>query len=129
MTTTMDIKIVKVTDKRAFLKVKLKSLAAEAKIIRKEEKRNQRLSLELRLHRVYNVRREARLTLLAYAFIRGRTYKSVEATVRQGHEPNWTRVKEMIIKYGRSFDPDIPWKQNEDNFANMLMRFDSWHQA
>jgi hypothetical protein len=83
-----------------YLKIKIKSLASEAQMIRQEEhktRRNyQRLrdrqGLEdayqkevdtfwgLRLHRVGPVRAETRDSLLAYAFIRGQSYRTAEAT-------------------------------------------------
>ena len=80
-------------DRRIFLKIKLKSLACEACIIRREEaklrgqcKREQgELNRpwtyrrgEMEAHRRYIVGKEARHTLLAYCFIRGRAYRDVE---------------------------------------------------
>lgn len=71
------------------LRVKIKSLAAEARIIRQEERRALRLSTEdpdrlpryrtLRDHRRQDVRTAARAALLAYAFLRGRAYATVES--------------------------------------------------
>ena len=69
----------------AKFRVKIKSLAAEARIIRQEERRcshgdyageSQRGCL--RHHRTTVVRLEQRSTLLAYAFLRGRKYRQVE---------------------------------------------------
>src|ERR1044071_2137757 len=75
-----------VADKRRLLKIKLKSLATEAKIIRQEEDRlreSQKLHLqdlrrEMAEHRRGVVRSESRHTGLAYAFIRGKGYREVE---------------------------------------------------
>lgn len=58
------------TYRRAELRVKIKSLAAEARIIRREElrskERGRRAEREsLYAHRTYEVRREARSSLLA----------------------------------------------------------------
>lgn len=81
-----------------FLKVKIKSLAAESRIIRKEERKalgSGRWALKaqkttgeveaeyerynrLRHHRVHAVRDEARASLLAYGFLRGKAYGQVE---------------------------------------------------
>lgn len=77
------------------LRVKIKSLAEEARIIRREErgcgKSRARCRLpeaaakldlarcSLREHRVGVVRRESRYSLLAYAFLRGRPFRAVEA--------------------------------------------------
>ena len=84
-------------DQRVYLKVKLKSLMAEARIIRLEESRNKHFRTGLALHRRTVVREEARLTGLAYGFLRGRAYDQIEKSER---EPNWDRVKKMIDKYG-----------------------------
>lgn len=90
-------------DQRTYLKVKLKSLAAEAKIIRAEEKKakkykNQELLSGLELHRKDVVRSAARHTLLAYAFIRGVPYKKVEAKCAKA--PDLKRIMAMVQKYG-----------------------------
>lgn len=82
----------------SFLKVKLKSLAEEAKIIKFEEKRNKKAREQLYLHRIQVVRTEARATLLAYGFIRKRKYKQLEAT---GKLPQTikTRAISILNKY------------------------------
>ncbi len=67
--------------KNPFLRVKLKSLAAEARIIRIEEVRAGKqydLQGALRDHRIFTVRRAARETLLAYQYLRGIPYEVVE---------------------------------------------------
>lgn len=80
-----------------YLKVKIKSLAEEARIIRKEEQKalkqfryfknkgdteqaNKCYSLyyQLRMHRIWNVRDENRAALIAYAYIRKKKYSSLE---------------------------------------------------
>jgi hypothetical protein len=83
---------------RSYLKVKIKSLAEEARIIRAEERRVKaqrfhargRQGEETRLagldaeffglyhHRTQDVRREARAANIAYAFMRGRPYAKIE---------------------------------------------------
>jgi hypothetical protein len=95
------------------LKVKIKSLAAEARIIRLEEKRsNGRLRWELWQHRVEVVRKEARLSQLAYGFLRGKQYEQIERKV--GPElPNgriggggplstqdWAKIESMVERFG-----------------------------
>lgn len=98
------------------LKVKIKSLAAEARIIRLEEKRSlgrrvgpgvfkgrrEWLFLSLRHHRVKDVRGEQRHSLLAYAYLRGRSYASAEGTRPREwwREPSWERVAELVRKFG-----------------------------
>lgn len=95
-----------------YLKVKIKSLAEEARIIRKEERKTVgRLRAALLEHRVIDVRREARATQLAYGFLRGRSYRQLENKCRSEHPPfdragpNWSRVEKMILKYGPDKDP------------------------
>jgi hypothetical protein len=124
-----------------YLKIKIKSLAEEARIIRAEERRHnigtrarkrirrhlaktnnlteaQRRALQrrsrpptghqeaifwgLRSHRVRDVRREARAALLAYAFLRGRSY--LESEGNAGTEPDWGRVVALVKKYGPVVD-------------------------
>jgi len=81
------------------LKVNVKSLAAEAAIIRKEEKklrkqikanvvkdsatvdRLRRIRNSLNDHRRCLLRHEARTANLAYAFLRGKAYRDVEPNV------------------------------------------------
>ena len=86
--------------RRVYLKIKIKSLAAEASIIRREEKRWPGPSATrtgLHLHRVFEVRHEARAALLAYAFLRGRTYRAVEKSAHES--PDWKRIETIAIKY------------------------------
>lgn len=89
----------KIIDRREMLRVKVKSLAAEAHIIRREERKSTgALRDELHIHRVGVVRYEARHSLLAYGLIRGR---SIEQMERSGSsEPNWKDVRKMLTKYG-----------------------------
>lgn len=102
-----------------YLKVKIKSLAAEAQIIRKEEHRAQsayrfssnKQGLEerytrdfsefqgLRNHRRVDVRSEARAALVAYGFLRGRKYQSIEKPDEK-NPPRWDRVLRLAEKYG-----------------------------
>lgn len=67
------------------LRVNVKSLAAEAKIIRDEIRRADTTEARQALHdhRMIRVRPEARLAHLALAFVRGRSYKQAEASTRQ----------------------------------------------
>lgn len=91
------------------LKIKSKSLAAEASIIRSEENkilnriedlsdlqkpvdRLQEKYVSLRTHRVSNVRNEARATFLARGYIKGYPYAAVEASGR-------TKQGEALFKF------------------------------
>jgi hypothetical protein len=88
-------------DRREMLKVKIKSLAEEARIIRKEEERTfGDLRDELHVHRVTVVRRACRHAILAYAIVRGVDLLKVEPI--RYTEPNWADVEKMVRKYGSS---------------------------
>lgn len=86
-------------DHRVYLKVKIKSLAAEAKIIRHAEQKHSSLRAGLADHRRGVVRDEARLTLLAYGFLRGTPYLKIESKCELA--PDWSRVLKMVQRYGR----------------------------
>lgn len=65
------------------LRVNVKSLAAEARIIRQEEQRcGFNYYQQLHLHRVNQLRKESRIAQLALAFLRGRTYAQVEGCAK-----------------------------------------------
>lgn len=87
-------------DKRLFLKVKLKSLMSESKIIRKEELKHKRTGIqgELHHHRTQVVRHEARLTHLAYAYIRGKEWPEQERY--QFTKKDMEKIEGMVKKYG-----------------------------
>lgn len=105
-----------IRDRRRELRVKIKSLAEEARIIRREERRcrdslsrtvghdEQRAALassyaSLRSHRVTDVRREARYSLLAYALIRGRTYRSQEAKADPS-KLDTKKLTQLVFRFG-----------------------------
>lgn len=107
-----------VADRRRLLKIKLKSLAAEARIIRQEEMKArfskrpevQDLRAQMHEHRVKDIREEARATLLAYSFIRGKKYRDIEGrsnwgnmevTVRGQWDNRMERIRAMVAKYGQ----------------------------
>jgi len=87
-------------DRREMLRVKAKSLAEEAHLIRREERRTRGLLREeLRWHRTGVVRFEARATHLAYGIIRGRSIERIEKSSTRT-EALWKKVRAMIEKYG-----------------------------
>jgi len=98
------------------------SLAAEAKIIRQQEKqRAKQLRHALRfnyekaakyhdkvreglyLHRIGIVREEARATNIAYGFLRNKQYSQIESFCYS--TPDWKRVKELVLKYAEHDSP------------------------
>jgi len=105
-------------NKRRFLKIKLLSLAAEARIIRKEETRMRDTARRLRKagkdeaakgfdaeresahdHRVKVVRSEARHTHIAYGYLRGRSYLQLERSQRP---LDWNKIETMVCRYGNT---------------------------
>jgi len=91
---------------KVYLKIKIMSLAAEARIIRKEERKwpgPSDVRQGLHQHRMIDVRRECRVANLAYGFLRGRSYGALEAKCYE--EPNWQRVAELVRKFGQ---PGLP---------------------
>lgn len=90
------------------LRIKIKSLAAEARIIRQEAKRTREMvKWELNHHRTTVVRTVARTNLLAYGLLRGRPYASME---QKCHElPNFDEVGKTAKRFGASEDDVIRW--------------------
>lgn len=84
------------------LRVNLKSLTAEARIIRQETRRaGPAYRDELTMHRRGRLREEARYTHLALAFLRGRRYRQVE------HEGSKDVSAARLIKKLGITGPDI----------------------
>lgn len=105
------------------LKIKLKSLAEEQRIIRKEELiiKNGKFSFKsnnrresLYLHRTTHVRPIIRATHIAYGLIIGLEYHQIEPISHS--EPNWTSVKAMVRKYGNTEDYEkfCEWSGNRE---------------
>tara|TARA_R110000822_G_scaffold21989_1_gene69533 strand:- start:46 stop:450 length:405 start_codon:yes stop_codon:yes gene_type:complete len=123
-------------DKRTYLKVKIKSLAAEALIIRTEERRayargRTALRMGLQDHRKGIVRTESRHTHLAYGFIRGRDYHQMESSTHE--TPNWEKVRKMVDRYGAY----VVWDSSSETYDDYRKRqqehkeearrlFDAW---
>lgn len=86
------------------LKIKIKTLASEAKHIRREANRTGgRERQELTAHRTGPVRSAARHNQLAYAYLRGIPYRAVE--LRTEIPPNWAQVETLARRFG----PAMPW--------------------
>lgn len=107
------------------LKIKIKTLASEAKHIRHEETRlywesgwvdeggvewqisapyhSGDVRRNLYLHRTQEVAKEARAALIAYGFMRGRRYDQIE------HNPRWARLEPDRAKPDWRRVADIAW--------------------
>ncbi len=88
-----------------FLKIKLKSLVDEARIIRKEERKIPKehawLRNEMREHRVGVVRSASRSTHLAYGLARGLEYSVMEKKAEC--VPDWKAIDKMLASYQNSW--------------------------
>ena len=119
------------------LKIKIKSLAAEARIIRAEERKAKAqrrtavatLACEeatvwfakaearlaratetfwsLRHHRTSAVRNEARISQLAYGFLRSTSYSEIEQ--KTDDPPDFDAVKKMADRFDMLTRSDGPW--------------------
>jgi hypothetical protein len=106
----------------SYLQTKAVSLALEAKYIRKQEYRFAKKARKARAtmrsqsadyfdrnragqyhHRMTVVRNEARVTNLARGFLFGHPYSQIEWFAYS--QPNWNRVKELVLRYGEKTNP------------------------
>lgn len=105
---------------KTFLKVKLKHLAQEIRVIKFEESRSiDALRTELYNHRVKVVSPEIRAAQLAYGFLRGRSFREMERGESFRDLPLKIRNKTfyMVMKYG------IPYFQSE---RQLERAFENW---
>lgn len=87
-------------NKKLALKIKVKHLAEEARIIRKEEQKNRGDTRDwLYLHRINGVRPECRASHIAYAFTKGTALEKIERYPSQIPFTVWTRVTKMVKLY------------------------------
>ena len=83
-------------------KIKMKTFAAESRVIRQEElrRRGKNWASEgtpLYFHRIGPLRRTIRENHLAYGFLKGRTYRQLEQHPKT--EPNWKNVLKHINNF------------------------------
>lgn len=108
------------------LKIKIKYLTAESKIIRHEEGKALKTDKpndngynskyeSLRQHRKGVVGVESRHSLLAYGFLRGIPYQKMEPSIKEGNDPNWAKVernaKRFYTKRTPESDFEKEWKE------------------
>lgn len=93
------------------LKVKVKHLAEESRIIRAEERKNHGDTREwLYLHRIGIVRPAARATHIAYAFAKGISLDKVERYPERIPTEVWKMVAAMVKKYsGKTEKEYLNW--------------------
>ena len=89
------------------LRVKVKSLADEAKIIRQEMRKVQIgwVKESLYLHRIGIVRTEARHSQLALSAVRGRPYQHAERKCKS--PPDWKKIQDMVKRLNYSWFLDV----------------------
>lgn len=81
------------------LRIKIKSLADEARTIRAEAKKvSGMVKWELNHHRTSVVRPHARLSLLAYGLLRGVPYRAIEHSCYE--LPNWEKIRNLASRFG-----------------------------
>jgi len=115
--------------KELLLRVKIKSLTEETKIIRHEDRvakwhahaarnrakqemaeKHELHNFNLHHHRIVDIREEARASHLAYGFLRGKSYREMEHFSYT--QPNWYKIEKMISKYC-----DQDWRTVGQRFA------------
>ena len=105
--------------KNVFLRIKLKDLAYESKLIRIEEERankahNFTLQNQLHEHRIGKVRTAARETLLAYMYLRNFPYEAIEQPDSKPlTKDGIKRIERMVRKYGKVTFSFKEWKAGE----------------
>lgn len=106
------------------LKIKIKSLSQEVRIIKAAEQKlrgphwgpsYQRSSL--RQHRIHDIRPEIRDSHIAYGYLRGRKLEQIESASTS--EPNWENAKRMVKKYGTSkqWEGFDSWRTGKQSIA------------
>jgi hypothetical protein len=114
-----------ILDSREKLRVKIKSLAEESRIIRKEELRTHGPIREsLYLHRVGIVRTEARHSQLAFGIIQGKTLEQMEPNAKS--KPNTARVKQLAIKYGVVKPGSYAPQREKDAYKEFEDKVNAW---
>lgn len=100
------------------LKIKISTFAAEARIIRREEKKwkgTHPMRASLHEHRVVGLRNATRTSQLAYGFLRGRSYLMMEIFAYT--QPDWSGIEKEILRFG------APWYGTEQE---LKQRFAQW---
>lgn len=104
-------------DRRVFLRIKLRSLAEEARIIRSIEHKHRDISQlnQMHQHRTMLLRMESRHTHLAYGLIRGLRWSDMEhnwASQDKQRQPDWKYIQRLLTKYGNP-NPDSELRKTE----------------
>lgn len=110
------------------LKVKIKSLAAEAVIIRSEERKsNGVLRGSLADHRRGIVRTEARHAQIAYAFLRGRRYEQIEQNPSKPFDRK--KVLDAIARFGPCMSGSETYKEWQQRLRDCQEQSKQWVES
>ncbi len=108
-------------ERRIHLRVKVKSLAAEAAIIRQEAARTRGLvRWGLNQHRQTVVRQAARTALLAYGLLRGASYASMEQ--RCLRRPDLAAVADTARRFGGDRAQIAAWVAKAEAHLQVVAR-------
>ena len=95
-------------NRRTLLKIKIKSLIEEVKIIRHEESRcpdtRPHLRELMRQHRIFDIRKAMRSTYIAYGLMKGTPYLKIEPKAYE--EPKWAIIEKMLESYQLEFNKE-----------------------
>jgi len=112
------------------LKIKIKSLAAEAQMIHHQERKmhgpkwgTSTVRYELRSHRLIALRPDARVAQLAYGFLRGRSYGDLETNARS--QPNWEEAGRLVSKFAEPHDAS----EERLDLRVVLQQFAAWRDG
>lgn len=110
------------------LKVKVKSLAAEARIIRQEERRSKGpLRESLAEHRRGVVRNEARHSQIAYALLRGKPYDEIEGTNSKPFDIK--KVLDMAARFGACRSSEESYKEWQERLRHFQACCQTWIES
>lgn len=99
--------------RKLHLKIKIKTLVEESKIIRAEEKKfnwideqeNKWPRSQLREHRITVVRNHTRHNLIAYGCLNGVPYENIEKKCRE--LPDFDCIKKIAVNFSNKYDPEV----------------------
>lgn len=96
-----------------FMEQKAKNIAVEQRLrksdgLEHKEERFLKANQGLHLHRVNDVRKEARVAALVYGFLKGRSYRQMEPLAYS--QPDWKRIEKLVMRYGEGDPRDIAQK-------------------
>jgi hypothetical protein len=124
-------------DLRVMLKIKIKTLELEAKLIRRKEHGHPSyhpVRLSLAQHRKTTVRHASRSAQLALAFLRSgggpeskrNSYRDIEPRVHPHNRPDWAQVQRLVRDYGERYNPELSPQANREIKQAEEAAFKQW---